>query len=86
MIIDNPHVFREVIEETNAYFTHRGAEEIVTQMREEMDEYAARYGILAEKVWREEYLKPSTATTSCASSGIDQTPAEIGASMSMKSN
>ena len=78
MIIDNPHIFREVIEETKPYFTHKGAEEIVTKMREEIDAYAARFGVFADKVWREEYLKQPIVTTSCASSSI-------GASMAMKS-
>jgi MoaA/NifB/PqqE/SkfB family radical SAM enzyme len=56
MIIDNPHVYREVIEESGAYFTHPGAEEIVTDMAMDMDQYAARFGVLAERVWQDEYL------------------------------
>ena len=79
MIIDNPHIFREVIEESKPYFTHKGAEEIVSQMKEEIDAYAARYAVFADKVWREEYLKQPSVTTSCASSSI-------GVSMSMKSS
>jgi hypothetical protein len=78
MIIDNPHIYREIINETKPYFTHKGAEEIVTKMKEEIDAYAARFGAFADKVWKEEYLKhPSVTTTSCASSSI-------GASMTMK--
>jgi hypothetical protein len=79
MIIDNPHIYREIIEETKPYFTHRGAEEIVTKMREEIDVYAARFGVFADKVWREEYLKQPSVTTSCA-------PSAIGVSLSMKSD
>jgi hypothetical protein len=45
----------------------------------EIDQYAARYGAFADKVWREEYLKQPTVTTSCASSSI-------GVSISMKSS
>lgn len=56
MIIDNPHIFREVIEESKPYFTHKGAEEVVTKLRNEIDEYAARYAALADKIWEEEYL------------------------------
>lgn len=56
MIIDNPPIFREVIEETKPYFTHRGAAEVVTCLKEMMDAYAAEYGDLADRVWREEYL------------------------------
>jgi len=86
MIIDNPHVFREVIEETKPYFTHKGAEEIVTRMKGEMDAYAARFAVLADKVWREEYLKPPSAITSCASTSVAPSTGEIGIAMSMKSN
>jgi hypothetical protein len=46
-------------------------------MKEEMDAYAARFGAFADKVWREEYLKEPSVSTSCASSSI-------GVSMSMK--
>jgi hypothetical protein len=47
-------------------------------MKEELDAYAARFGVFADKVWREEYLKQTSVTTSWASSSI-------GASMAMKS-
>jgi hypothetical protein len=77
MIIDNPERLREIIEETHPYFTHPGAEEVVTTMKEKMDAYAGRWGVFADKVWKEEYLKQPTVTTSCASSSI-------GASMAMK--
>jgi MoaA/NifB/PqqE/SkfB family radical SAM enzyme len=56
MIIDNPQVYREVVEESGAYFTHPGAEEVVTDMANELDEYAAKFGDLADHVWQEEYL------------------------------
>ncbi len=78
MIIDNPERLREIIEEAHPYFTHPGAEEVVTTMKKEMDAYAARFGVFADKVWREEYLKQPSITTSCASSSI-------GVSMSKKS-
>jgi hypothetical protein len=47
-------------------------------MKGELDAYAARFGVFADKVWKEEYLNEPDVTTSCASSSI-------GASMSMKS-
>ena len=78
MIIDNPERFREIIKETKPYFTHPGAEEIVTTMKEQMDAYAARFAVYVDKVWREEYLKEPSVTTRCTSSSI-------GASMAMKS-
>jgi MoaA/NifB/PqqE/SkfB family radical SAM enzyme len=78
MIIDNPHIFREVISETRPYFTHKGAEEIVTQMKDEIDTYAARFGVFADKIWREEYLSEPSIPSRCASTAV-------GLSMAMKS-
>jgi MoaA/NifB/PqqE/SkfB family radical SAM enzyme len=60
MIIDNPHVMRELIKETKPYFTHPGAEEIYTTKSQEMDAYAKRFGELANQVWQNEYLNPRT--------------------------
>jgi hypothetical protein len=79
MIIDNPQIYREIIEKTKPYFTHKGAEEVVTRMKDELDAYAARFGVLADKVWKEEYLREPSTTTSC-------TLSSVGASMSMKSS
>jgi len=56
MIIDNPHVMREVIAKTGARFTHPGAEEIYTVHKERMDAYAAGWAELADWIWREQYL------------------------------
>jgi len=78
MIIDNPHIFRDVIAETKPYFTHKGAEEIVTQMKDDIDIYAARYGAFADKIWIEEYVKQPIVTR-CA-------PSSVGLSVSVKSS
>lgn len=61
MIIDNPRVMREVIAANHPYFTHPGAEEIYTFRSKYMDRYAERYGDLADRVWREEYLNGKDA-------------------------
>jgi hypothetical protein len=57
MIIDNPHVMRQVIEETNPYFTHPRAEEIYTTKSHEMDAYAKHFAQLADRVWQDEYME-----------------------------
>jgi hypothetical protein len=57
MIIDNPHVMREVIEEISPYFTHPGAEEIYTTRCRHMDAYAKKFAELADPVWQNEYMK-----------------------------
>ncbi len=61
MIIDNPHVMREVIAENHPYFTHPGAEEIYTTKAGDMDRYANTYACLADMTWREEYLNGKDA-------------------------
>jgi len=78
MIIDNPHIFREVIAETNPYFTHKGAEEIITRMKDDIDAYAGRYSAFADKIWREEYVNQPIVTR-CA-------PSSVGLSVSAKSS
>lgn len=78
MIIDNPERYREVIEETRPYFTHPGAEEVVTTMKDQMDAYAARFAEFADRIWREEYLKQPISVSQCSSMSV-------GVSMSMKS-
>jgi len=57
MIIDNPHVMRELIDETKPYFTHPGAEEIYTTKSQEMDAYAESFAQFADRVWQDEYIK-----------------------------
>ena len=53
MIIDQPHVYRDVCKMPGVYFTHQGAENIVEQFSAQIDEYAVSYGELAEKAWDE---------------------------------
>ena len=55
-IIDNPEVLREVVKENGAYATHEGADSIITEFKDKLDEYAKRYGELADKEWYENYL------------------------------
>ncbi|MBW2028051.1 MAG: radical SAM protein [Deltaproteobacteria bacterium] len=57
MIIDNPHIMREVIARTGARFTHPGAEEIYTVYKDKMDAYAANWARLADRIWEKEYRK-----------------------------
>lgn len=56
MIIDNPWVFREVIRTSGARANHPGAETIITELSDQLDEYAMRYAKVAERTWREEYI------------------------------
>jgi MoaA/NifB/PqqE/SkfB family radical SAM enzyme len=56
MIIDNPHVMRQVVRAMNPRFIHPGAEEIYTNKKKEMDAYAERWGKLADEFWQKEYV------------------------------
>ena len=53
MIIDQPHVYRDVCKMPGVYFTHQGAENIVEQFGPQIDEYSVSYGELADKAWDE---------------------------------
>ena len=55
MIIDHPHILREVVRETGAYPTHEGADTIINELKENLEDYAYRYGVAANRVWHEEY-------------------------------
>jgi MoaA/NifB/PqqE/SkfB family radical SAM enzyme len=54
MVIDHPHILREVIEQSGAHPTHPGAEAILTQFAPELDRYALVYGKLADALWSEQ--------------------------------
>ena len=56
-IIDNPHILREIVEETGAYPTHKGAETIITTLAEQLDAYSEEWGKYANKAWESEYVQ-----------------------------
>jgi MoaA/NifB/PqqE/SkfB family radical SAM enzyme len=53
MIIDHPQALREAIAKHSAYPTHEGAETLVTEMAEHLDNYASEYAKLADEAWKE---------------------------------
>mgnify|MGYP000058809837 FL=1 len=54
MIIDNPHVLREVVKQYNARPTHPGAETIVKDQKivEHLDSYARKWKELTDPIWQ----------------------------------
>ena len=50
-IIDKPEISRNAISEHNTYFTHEGAEITYQNLAYEIDEYAKRYGDIADLLW-----------------------------------
>lgn len=57
MIIDSPHILREVVKEFDARPTCDGAEEIVTKLAEQLDKYSMEYQKYADPVWEKEWKK-----------------------------
>ena len=44
IVIDNPHQLRELVAETGAHGTHPGAESLITDFADRLDQYAAEFG------------------------------------------
>jgi MoaA/NifB/PqqE/SkfB family radical SAM enzyme len=57
MIIDNPEVLRNVVNEFDARPTCEGAEEIITTFADNLDEYALIYRNYADPAWEKEWKK-----------------------------
>ena len=55
MIIDHPHVLRELVREYQPRATHPEAEGVLHELREELDSYAAAYAAISDPVWEREY-------------------------------
>lgn len=51
MIIDHPHVLREVVRESGARPTYEGGDALLTAAADGLDEYARRWGELADAEW-----------------------------------
>lgn len=55
MIIDEPEVLRDVVTQCGAYPTHPGAETIITELKDQLDEYSTAYHKIADKAWEEDW-------------------------------
>ncbi len=58
MIIDHPHVLRELVQEYQPRATHPEAEVILHELRDDLDGYAAAYAAISDPVWAREYEIP----------------------------
>jgi len=61
LIIDHPHVLREIVERTHAHPTHPGAESILQEMAGDLDRYAEEMKAIYDPIWensgRDRYLQ-----------------------------
>ncbi len=55
MIIDHPNMLRKVVAKGEAKATQEGGEFIITELKDEMDAYAQKYGEIADPIWEEEF-------------------------------
>lgn len=54
-LIDEPSIIRDAVVKYHAYPTHPGAETLVTDLKDQLDEYARSYRAIADDVWEREY-------------------------------
>jgi MoaA/NifB/PqqE/SkfB family radical SAM enzyme len=69
MIIDNPHIFREVCRKCGAYGTHDGADDVRTKIKDELDDYGRRVRALFDPIWEAEKADYGYADADQAASG-----------------
>jgi len=62
MIIDHPHILRELVTAHAAFPTHPEAEGIITKLADALDQYGAAYGAIADPVWEREYAPRRAAS------------------------
>ena len=70
MIIDNPHIFREVCRKCGAYETHDGAEDVRTKIKDELDDYGRRVRALFDPIWEREKAEYGYADIRKTSAGV----------------
>jgi MoaA/NifB/PqqE/SkfB family radical SAM enzyme len=56
MILDHPHVLRDVIAQCRPYPTHDRADRLLTSLAHTLDRYAADVSSVLDPVWEEEYV------------------------------
>lgn len=56
MLIDHPHVFREVCAEAHPMPTHTGAEQLVDELAPGLDDYARRERPILERAWQQNFV------------------------------
>jgi hypothetical protein len=52
MLIDEPHVIRDIVRSTGARPTHPGADDLITSYAEAIDDYSAGFKTIADAAWQ----------------------------------
>lgn len=51
MIIDHPHILRQVVGECQAHPTHIGADSLISELYTDLEQYARNYARIADDLW-----------------------------------
>ncbi|MGQ9667262.1 MAG: radical SAM protein [Anaerolineae bacterium] len=57
MLIDHPHVFREIYQAYHPYPTHPGAETLVGELAAGLDRYSQEAAAILEEAWRKDFIE-----------------------------
>jgi hypothetical protein len=63
LIIDHPHLLRQIVSECGALPTHPDADDLLTTLAEDLDQYALIYGKMADELWQEQLQAASSIET-----------------------
>jgi MoaA/NifB/PqqE/SkfB family radical SAM enzyme len=63
LIIDHPHLLRQIVNECGALPTHPDADGLLTTLAEDLDQYALIYGKMADELWQEQLQVDASVKT-----------------------
>jgi MoaA/NifB/PqqE/SkfB family radical SAM enzyme len=69
MLIDEPHVIRDIVRGTGAHPTHPGADDMITSYADAIDAYAAEFKTVADAAWQT--MRPHEAPYGTPADGLD---------------
>ncbi len=78
MIIDNPHIFRDVVRTCCAYPTHEGAEDVLVKIKDDLDEYGRKIRALYDPIWDEMKAEYGYGAPSESPPAVSRTAARPG--------
>jgi hypothetical protein len=80
MIIDHPHVLREICARCHPYPTRDGADAVITSLAPELDRYACAAASVFDPVWESEYVQRGFGLEESSQRDVEET-ADLRASV-----
>ena len=72
MIIDHPHVLREICARCHPYPTQEGADALITTLAPELDRYACSAAAILDPVWEREYVPRGFGLEASSRSDVEE--------------